>query len=195
MISSPPVQLPKTLRLTHEQFCEMVQANPDLRIEQTADGTVIVMPPTGSEGGNRNAELTGDFVVWNRRMKLGKVFDSSTGFRLPNGATRSPNVAWIPNERWAAIAPDQRKRFAPICPDFVLELASESDDVETLREKMQEYLENGSRLGWLIIPSERRVEIYQPNQEAKRLDFDQVISGEDVLPGLNLDLRTVLDDG
>lgn len=169
MVSSPPVQLPKTLRLTHEQFCEMVWANPDLRLEQTADGTVIVMPPTGSEDGNRNAELTTDFGIWNRKTGLGKVFDSSPGFRLPNGATRSPDVAWITNERWAEVSPDQRKRFAPICPDFVLEWASESDDVEKLRRKMQE---NGSRLGWLILPSEAIVEVYQPERTIKRQRFD-----------------------
>jgi Uma2 family endonuclease len=106
-------------------------------MECTANGEIIVIPPTGSEGSNRNAEVTTDISIWNRQTRLGKVFDSSTGFRLPNGATRSPDTSWIANERWDKIPSEQRKRFAPICPDFVLELASESDDLDELREKMR----------------------------------------------------------
>ena len=193
MINSPPVQLPKTLRLSHTQFNEMAMANPNLRIEQTAEGIIVVMSPTGSESGNRNAELTVEFGIWNRRTKLGKVFDSSTGFRLPNGAMRSPDVAWIPNDRWSALSPEQRQRFAPICPDFVLELGSESDDAEILRQKMQEYVENGSRLGWLILPTEQSVEVFQPSMGVRRQRFDQILIGGDVLPGFSLNLDSIFD--
>jgi len=136
-----PIHLPRTLRCTQEQFVELVKANPELRWELTAQGEVIVMPPTGSETGNYNSELIINLGIWNRQSQLGKVFDSSTGFRLPNGAIRSPDVAWIAQERWAQLSPEQRRTFAPICPDFVVELVSPTDDVNALAIAM-----NGHRI-------------------------------------------------
>jgi Uma2 family endonuclease len=165
-----PIHLPRTLRCTQEQFVELVKANPELRWELTAQGEVIVMPPTGSETGNYNSELIANFVIWNRQSQLGKVFDSSTGFRLPNGAIRSPDVAWIAQERWAQLSPEQRRTFAPICPDFVVELVSPTDDVNALEAKMQEYIENGCRLGWLVNPQKRQVTVYRP-QDCPRNHF------------------------
>ncbi|MEO1294798.1 MAG: Uma2 family endonuclease [Cyanobacteria bacterium J06636_16] len=185
------VQIPNTLRLTDDQFLELVRANPDLRMERTAEGELIIMLPTGSEGGNYNAELTTDFGIWNRQAKLGKIFDSSTGFKLPNGATRAPDTAWVKQTRWDALTPVQRKGFAPISPDFVLELASETDDIEILRAKMQEYLDNGCSLGWLIDPKTRQVEIYRPDQEVEVLQNPESLSGGDVLPGFTLNLGTI----
>ncbi|MEM6836960.1 MAG: Uma2 family endonuclease [Cyanobacteria bacterium P01_C01_bin.120] len=185
------IQIPSALRITDGQFLELVRANPDLRMERTAEGELIVMSPTGSEGGNYNAELTTDFGIWNRQVKLGKIFDSSTGFKLPNGATRSPDTAWIKQARWNALTPKQRQGFAPICPDFVLELASETDDIKILQAKMQEYLENGCSLGWLIDPKTRQVEIYRPDQKVEVLQNPKSLSGEDILPGFTLNLATL----
>ena len=188
-----PVKIPQTLQVTDEQFLELVKANADLKMERTAQGELIVMPPTGSEGGHYNAELTTDFGIWNRQAKLGLVFDSSTGFKLPNGATRAPDTAWVNQERWNALTYGQRKGFAPICPDFVLELASETDDIEVLQAKMQEYLDNGCSLGWLIDPKTRRVEIYRPNQAVEVLQNPKALSGEGVLPGFVLNLRIIFE--
>ena len=186
-----PIHLPRTLRCTQEQFVELVKANPELRWELTAQGEVIVMPPTGSETGNYNSELIANFVIWNRQSQLGKVFDSSTGFRLPNGAIRSPDVAWIAQERWAQLSPEQRRTFAPICPDFVVELVSPTDDVNALEAKMQEYIENGCRLGWLVNPQKRQVTVYRPQMAPEIISFDVPLTGEDVLPGLTLDVRHI----
>jgi Uma2 family endonuclease len=178
--------------VTDEQFLQLVRANPDLRMERTAQGEVLAMPPTGSEGGNYNAEVTTDLGIWNRKSKLGKVFDSSTGFKLPNGATRAPDSAWVKQERWDALSPQQRKGFAPLCPDFVIELVSETDDIEVLNRKMQEYIENGCSLGWLIDPKLRKVEIYRSNQNVETLNNPQSLSGEDILPGFILELSDIL---
>jgi Uma2 family endonuclease len=193
MISSPPIHLPQRFSVTNEQFWELSRSNPELRMERTADGELIVMPPTGSEGGNRNAEITTDIGIWNRQTGLGKVFDSSTGFRLPNGATRAPDTSWITNERWNSIPLEQRKKFAPICPDFVLELASDSDDLDTLRKKMDEYVGNGCRLGWLMIPQQRQVEIYRCDRPVEILQNPASLSGEAVLPGLVFSLKIIFD--
>jgi len=189
-----PIHLPRTLRCTQEQFVELVKANPELRWELTAQGEVIVMPPTGSETGNYNSELLANFVIWNRQSQLGKVFDSSTGFRLPNGAIRSPDVAWIAQERWAQLSLEQRRTFAPICPDFVVELVSPTDDVNALEAKMQEYLANGCRLGWLVNPQKRQVTVYRPQMAPEIISFDVPLTGEDVLPGFTLDLRQIFGD-
>ena len=189
-----PIHLPRTLRCTQEQFVELVKANPELRWELTAQGEVIVMPPTGSETGNYNSELIANFVIWNRQSQLGKVFDSSTGFRLPNGAIRSPDVAWIAQERWAQLSPEQRRTFAPICPDFVVELVPPTDDVNALEAKMQEYIENGCRLGWLVNPQKLQVTVYRPQMAPEIISFDVPLTGEDVLPGFTLDLRQIFGD-
>jgi Uma2 family endonuclease len=191
LVSSPPVHVPETLKITDEQFLAFVMANPNLCLERTAAGELIVMPPTGSESGNYNFELNTDLGIWNRQARLGKAFDSSTGFCLPNGATRAPDGAWVTNERWNALTPQQRKSFAPICPDFVLELASETDSLDTLRQKMQEYIENGCRLGWLIIPKSKQAEIYRLGQVPEVLQSPDMLSGESVLPGFILPLQTI----
>jgi Uma2 family endonuclease len=188
MIASPSVKVPASLRISDEQFLQFVKANADLRMERTAQGELIVMSPTGSEGGSRNVEISTDLTLWNRQARLGIAFDSSTGFRLPNGAIRSPDSSWIASARWATLSLEQRKGFAPICPDFAMELASETDSVEDLRYKMQEYLDNGCRLGWLIDPRSQQVEIYRLGKAVEVLNSPQSLSGEDVLPGFILSL-------
>lgn len=191
MVTSPAINLPDQLRVSAEQFQQFTQANPELRMELTAQGKIIFMSPTGSEGGSRNAEASADIVFWNRQTGLGKVFDSSSGFQLPNGAIRSPDTAWIAKERWESLTPEQHRGFAPICPDFVLELASESDSISVLQSKMGEYIVNGARLGWLIVPKARWVEIYRPDQSVERLDEPTTLSGETVLPGFLMPVDTI----
>ncbi|MFB2897659.1 Uma2 family endonuclease [Aerosakkonemataceae cyanobacterium BLCC-F50] len=188
------LNLSNVLQMTDEKFAELVDANRDLRLELTAKGELIIMPPTGGETGDRNFEIDGQLWLWNRQTRLGKAFDSSTGFRLPNGATRSPDVAWIRIEKWSALTAQQRKKFLPICPDFVVELVSESDDLAEVRLKMQEYLENGLLLGWLIIPKMRMVEVFRVNREVERLEGVLSLSGEDVLPGFVLNLQPIWDN-
>jgi Uma2 family endonuclease len=189
-----PIRLPSTFRCTEEQFVELVKANPELRWELTAHGEVIVMPPTGSETGNYNFELSAALAAWNAQTQMGKGFDSSAGFRLPNGAIRSPDVAWIAQERWAQLSLEQRRTFAPICPDFVVELVSPTDDVNALEAKMQEYIENGCRLGWLVNPQKRQVTVYRPQMAPEIISFDVPLTGEDVLPGFTIDLRQIFGD-
>jgi Uma2 family endonuclease len=192
MPATVAVNLPKTLRVSEDQFRAIVQANPDLRLELTATGELIAMSPTGSESGSYNSELTADVALWNRRAKLGKVFDSSSGFRLPNGAIRSPDVAWVAMERWTALSPDQRQGFAPLCPDFVIELLSAADDVATLQAKMEEYMDNGCRLGWLVNPKTRTVAVCRPDAAPETVPFTATLSGESILPGFELNLHTLL---
>lgn len=188
------LNLRPTIELTDEQFEQICRANRDLRFELTAKGELIVMSPTGSATGERNWGLNGQLWLWNQENRLGKGFDSSTGFKLPNGATRSPDAAWVTNERWDALPTQQKRKFAPICPDFVVELRSLSDELEDLQAKMQEYLNNGIRLGWLIDPETRLVEIYRPNQPVQVLNNPTTLSGESVLPGFVLDLAEILTD-
>lgn len=185
------LQIPKTFTITDEKFLQIIAANKDLRLELSSKGELIVMSPTGGETGGRNQELGGQIWFWNRKNNLGKAFDSSTGFKLPNGATRSPDASWITIERWNALTPEQRKKFLPLCPDFVIELVSETDDVEDTQAKMQEYINNGLRLGWLINPKNKQVEIYRQNQEVEVLQSPPNLSGEDVLPGFILDLQPI----
>ena len=149
------------------------------------------MSPTGGETGKRNASIIADFVIWNRQTKLGEVFDSSTCFKLPNGAVKSPDVSWIKQERWAALTPEQKKKFPPIAPDFILELMSPTDNLETTQAKLQEYRENQVRLGWLIDPETRRVEIYRLQQKVEILENPTTLSGDDVLPGFILDIQSI----
>ena len=182
------ITIPQTFKVTHEQFQQIAAVNRDLRLERTATGELIVMPPTGSETGNRNLDISGQLWLWNRQTKLGIAFDSSSGFQLPNGADRSPDASWAKLERWQTLTPKEREGFAPLCPDFVVELRSKSDNMEPLREKMREYITNGSRLGWLIDRKNQKVEIYRPNQDLEILDHPRTLSGEDVLPGFVLDL-------
>mgnify|MGYP000565688980 CR=1 FL=1 len=185
------VSIPPSTQLTDRQFYDLCLANPDLKIERTAQGELIFMPPTGGETGKRNAKLTSRFVVWNETANLGEVFDSSTCFKLPNGSNRSPDVAWIRQDRWDAISPAAREQFPPIAPDFVLELMSPSDNLATTRAKMQEYMENGVCLGWLINRQQGFVEIYRQNQPVETLEHPQTLSGGDVLLSFSLEMAVI----
>lgn len=176
--------------MTDERFYRLCRNNPDIKLEHSK-GELIIMSPTGGETGERNAEITAEFVIWNRKTQPGKVFDSSTGFKLPSGSDRSPDVSWVRKERWESLLPEQREKFPPIAPDFVLELMSPTDRLKVLREKMKEYMDNGVRLGWLIDRKNRRVEIWRQTRETERLQSPQSLSGEDVLPGFTLDLQVV----
>jgi Uma2 family endonuclease len=188
------LELPTTTRLhvTPQQFEELAAANPELRLERTSQGELIVNPPTGGESGQRNSSLTTQLGNWfETHEDLGLVFDSSTGFILPNGARRSPDASWVRRERWDALTPEQRRGFVPLCPDFVVELRSPTDSLSKLQEKMQEYRDNGARLGWLIDPQNQRVEIYHPGQPVGVLEHPMELSGEEVLPGFILNLRRI----
>ncbi|MDF5722887.1 MAG: Uma2 family endonuclease [Rhizonema sp. PD37] len=188
---NPTITIPTIFKVSHEQFKELAIVNRDLRLERTATGELIVMPPTGSETSNRNVDIEGQLWLWNHKTKLGKVFNSSGGFHLPNGATRSPDASWVKLERWVALTPEEKEGFAPLCPDFVVELRSASDSMEKLRAKMREYMENQARLGWLIDRKNWLVEIYRQNRDVEILDHSTSLSGEDVLPGFILDLTEV----
>ncbi|HZS02660.1 MAG TPA: Uma2 family endonuclease [Chloroflexota bacterium] len=177
--------------LTEARFFELCGLNGDLRLELTAEGELLIMPPAGWEPSHRNAELTYQVVAWAKQDGTGVVADSSGGFRLPNGAVRSPDVAWLPKERLEQVPAAQRERFLPLCPDFVIELWSPSDRLSTLHAKMAEYLANGARLGWLLYPPERRVYVYRPDTPVEQLDNPATLSGDPVLPGFTLDLREV----
>ncbi|MBD1831998.1 Uma2 family endonuclease [Cyanobacteria bacterium FACHB-472] len=190
------IALPSTLELkidlTDEQFWQLCQNNRDYRFERTASGELIIMPPTGSETGNRNIKIAAQLEVWSSQNNLGLAFDSSSGFKLPNGANRSPDASWIRRDRWDALTAEEQQGFAPICPDFVIELRSKSDSLKELQEKMQEYMENGARLGWLIDRKNQRVEIYRQGQDVEILENPATLSGEDVLPGFVLDLKQIM---
>jgi Uma2 family endonuclease len=182
---------PETAPITDEQFYQLCIANRELKLERTSKGDLIIMPPTGGGTGKRNSDINLDLGLWNRQTQLGVVFDSSTCFQLPNGAKFSPDAAWIPSAKWESLTPEQQEKFPPICPDFVIELRSPSDPLKPLQEKMQEYINNGTRLGWLINRKNRQVEIYRPGQEKEILDNPTTLSGEDVLPGFVLDLSLI----
>lgn len=189
MLTYEPITLNlKTVHLTDEQFHQLCQSNEQYQLEQTAQGELLIMPPVGSIGGNREADLIGFLWQWNRQNQLGKVFSSSTIFTLPQGGKRSPDVAWIANERWEALSLEEQEQFAPICPDFVIELRSRSDALSQLQGKMQEYLNSGLKLGWLIDPQNQQVEIYRQNQEVEILSLPTTLSGESILPGFSLEL-------
>jgi Uma2 family endonuclease len=177
--------------LTDEQFLQLCQNNQALKFERTATGDLIIMPPTGGTTGDRNADLTFQLRAWNRQHRLGKTFDSSTGFKLPNGADRSPDAAWIAQARWDTLTLEQQDKFPPICPDFVVELMSPSDPLEKVQAKMQEYLANGARLGWLLNRKVKQVEVYRPNQPVDLLTFPATLSGESILPEFVLDLSEI----
>lgn len=157
-------------RLSDEEFFHFCRDNDDLRIERDANGKIVIMAPTGSLSGNRNANLLTDFVIWSRKYKKGYIFDSSAGFTLPNGATRSPDVSFVLKDRWQALSQDEQEVFAPVCPDFVLELRSRNDSLKELQSKMKEYLANGTTFGWLIDPYERKAYIYDTQREVEIVD-------------------------
>lgn len=189
LIESKPVLLDVqgvTLRVTHAEFERLCQDNPDLRLELTASGELITMPPAGWESSKRNAELTRLVGNWNQETSLGRVFDSSGGFTLPNGAVRSPDVTWIAASKLEGISGDTA--FPAIVPDFVIELRSKTDALKTLQEKMREYQAAGVRLGWLIDPQNQQVEIYRPGKDVEIRRLPTVLEEEGILPGLTIDL-------
>ena len=191
------LNIPPAVNLTDEQFYQLCIANEPCQLELTQTGELIIMPPTGGESGIRNSDITTDLNIWNRQTKLGKVFDSSTEFKLPSGAYRCPDAAWVKLARWDALSQEEKKRFPPLCPDFVVELRSETDSLEKLRTKMREYENNGVLLGWLIDPQTPLVEIYRYGKDVEVLNFDfdnpPKLSGEDILPGFILDLQIILN--
>ncbi|MCC3473958.1 MAG: Uma2 family endonuclease [Microcoleus sp. PH2017_15_JOR_U_A] len=180
------------IKLTEEQFYLLCQENPDLKLERNPNGELIVMPPTGGETGKRNVKLIVQLAIWNEQTQLGEVFDSSTGFTLPNKADRSPDVSWVEKSRWEALTAQQREKFIPLCPDFVIEILSPSDSLKKTQDKMQEYIDNGCRLGLLINRKKQQVEIYRPDREVEVLQAPQTVS-VDVLPGFTLNLRQIWD--
>jgi Uma2 family endonuclease len=191
------LNIPPAVNLTDEQFYQLCMANEPWQLELTQTGELIIMPPTGGESGIRNSDINIELGVWNRQTKLGKVFDSSTEFKLPSGAYRCPDAAWVKLARWEALSKEEKKRFPPLCPDFVIELRSETDSLEKLRTKMREYENNGALLGWLIDPQTPSVEIYCYGKDVEVLNFDvdnpPKLSGEDILPGFILDLQIILN--
>ncbi len=179
--------------MTDEGFYKLCIENPELRIERTPNGQIIITPPTTSETGRQNFEISMEIGLWNRQYKLGHVFDSSTGFKLPNGAERSPDTSWILKERWESLCPGDKQKFAPIVPDFVLELRSQDQSLNELREKMAEYMDCGCRLAWLIDTQNRRTYVYSENGDIQTAKFEDELSGYDVLPGLSVRLADILD--
>ncbi len=179
------------LKVSVEQFEQLAIANRDLRLERKDDGELIVMPPTGGETGRYNSSVVAKLWNWNDSYGNGFVFDSSTGFRLSSSAIRSPDASWVSNSTWNSLTVKQKKKFPPICPEFVIELRSPSDRIEELREKMQEYINNGTKLGWLIDPETQKVEIYRTGQTVELLENPKALSGEDILPGFSLNLSKI----
>jgi Uma2 family endonuclease len=184
---------PPSLHLVNEQFFEFCQANKELRIERTAQGDCEIMVPTGGETSWRNSRLTTLLSIWAEQDGSGVVFDSMGGFIFPNGAIRSPDVSWVKRSRLAALTPEQKQRFLPLCPDFVIELRSPSDSIKTLQDKMQEYIENGASLGWLIDPEPQRVLVFQPKTAIVSLDKPEFLSADDLLTGFRLDMQKIWD--
>ena len=185
------LNLHDAIELTDERFEQICQSNRDLRFERTSTGELVVMSPAGSDTGRQNMGLSGQLWLWNRQVCLGVSFDSSTGFTLPNGAIRSPDASWIKQERWDTLNTSQKCKFAPICPDFVVELCSKSDRLIDVQIKMQEYLDNGALLGWLIDPESKSAQIYSQNQRVEVKNAPNSLSGEDIMPGFELDLQEI----
>ncbi|MGA1623186.1 MAG: Uma2 family endonuclease [Synechocystis sp.] len=179
------------LTLSDDQFYQLCLTNRELRFERNSQGDLVIMSPTGGETSNRNVEISYQLQSWSRRTQIGVAFDSSGGFKLPNGADRSPDAAWLKREKWESLTLEQQRKFVPLCPDFVIELRSPSDDLKPLREKMQEYQENGAQLGWLIDRQTRTVEIYRPGQAVEVLNNPESLGGETVLPDFVLDLAPI----
>jgi len=180
--------------LSREKFQQLCVANPEMRLERSTDGELIIMAPTGGETGNFNSKINGELYLWNKQQQSGQTFDSSTGFALPQGSDRSPDVAWISQGKWEVLTPEQQRGFLPLCPDFVIELLSPSDSWHQGTRKMEEYQDNGCRLGWLIDPKRKQVGIYRLNQPVEILEAPEHLSGEDILPGLILDVRFLFPD-
>lgn len=180
-----------TVHLTDEQYYQLCVQNQNLRFERNANGDLVIMSPTGGETGNRNGKIIQQLFNWSDQNEMGIPFDNATGFKLPNGADRAPDAAWIPLEKWQQILPETRAKFLPVCPDFVVELMSPSDSLPQTQKKMEEYLENGAKLGWLINRKTKKVEIYRQGQVVELLENPVTLSGENVLPGFVLDLTRI----
>lgn len=185
------LHLRPAIDLDDQQFAALARQNPELRLERTAEGDVLVMPLTGGETGNQNAGITAQLWTWALQDSSGAAFDSSTGFLLPNGATRSPDAAWVSAARLRALTAEQRKRFLPLCPDFVIELRSPSDSLAATQAKLEEYIANGARLGWLLDVPNRHVYIYRPDDPIVRLEVPVALSAAPELPGFVLDLSLI----
>lgn len=185
------LHLSPAIELSDDEFFALCQINRDLRFERTAEGDIIIMAPTGGETGTRNANITAQLSNWAKRNGEGIAFDSSTGFKLPNRADRSPDAAWVLRSRLATLSREEKQKFLPLCPDFVIELLSPTDRLDTVRAKMDEYLENGSRLGWLIDPENRHVHVYRPNSTVVAMQSVSQISADPELPGFVLDLEEI----
>lgn len=188
------VHLRPVVDMNDDEFFDFCQLNRDLCIERTAEGDLIIMPPAGGETGDKNAFVTAFLKPWSLQNESGVAFDSSTGFILPNRATRSPDVAWVKRSRLARLTAEQKKKFLPLCPDFVIELRSPSDNLKTVQEKMREYLNNGAQVGWLIDPLERRVYVYRPGIPVVCLENPPTIAGDPELPGFVLELTRIWED-
>ena len=190
--AEPGTQYPfaeRLQRLTEDEFFAFCQANSQLKFERRADGTITYLALTGGDTGRRNSELVADLTIWNRQTRLGLVFDSSTGFRLPSGAVRSSDAAWVSTAAWEALSEDQRSKFPPLCPEFMVELLSASDSPAVLAQKAQEYLDNGCRLAWLLNPKEETACIFRADGSVSVVkSFEETLSGEDVLPGFSFKL-------
>ncbi len=193
----PPVVLHTrpALEIDEEQFFEFCRINRDWRIERTAEGDLEIMVPTGGETSYRNSEINMQLRQWAKRDATGVAFDSSGGFVLPNGAMRSPDASWLRRERLANLTAEQKQKFLPLCPDFVIELRSPSDPLATVEAKMREYVENGTRLGWLLDPQERKVQVYEPGEPVRLLDNPGELSGDPVLPEFVLELKPIWEPG
>ena len=190
-MNSITINLNSVIELDEDQFYELCQSNPDVKFERNAKGELSIMSPTGGLTGKYNADIVTDLNLWNRQKKSGIVFDSSTGFKLPNGADRSPDAAWISLKRWNQLSLKQQEKFVPLCPDFVIELRSSSDRLKTLQDKMNEYINNGTLLGWLINRKDKQVEIYRQGQPKEVLNQPSSLSGEDILPDFVLNLAYI----
>lgn len=182
---------PALKNMSEDEFFNFCMLNKDVNLELTSEGDLIIMPPTGGKTGHLNSELNASLVVWARKDGTGQCFDSSTMFSLPNGAKRSPDFSWVTNERWDALSEKEQEQFPPICLDFVVELRSPSDSLKRLQKKMEEYVENGAQLGWLLDPSTRKVYVYRPGAEVEDLEDPETVSGEPLLRGFTLDVRAL----
>jgi Uma2 family endonuclease len=185
------IQLTPVVPMTQDQFFDFCQLNVDKRFERTADGELIIMPPSGGDAGFQDAEVCAQLVMWAKAIGKGKATGSSGGFILPNGANRAPDAAWLSPEQMAALTPEQRKKFLPVCPFFVIEVRSPSDVLKKLQEKMDEYMANGCRLGWLIDTEKQQVHVYRPSQPVQVLAGPQTLAGDPELTGFVLDLEPV----
>jgi Uma2 family endonuclease len=187
-MNATTLEIPSYFIVSQEQFELLANANRDLHLERSPNGELIIMPPTGGTTGKRNAKLITYFGNWNDQMQLGEVFDSSTAFRLPNGSNRSPDVAWVSRDRWQSLTSEQQDSFPPLCPDFVVELRFKSDSLKSLQDKMEEYLENGLLLGWLIDIQNQTVEVYRPQEPREILQKPSVLTGDSILSNFSVNL-------